>query len=190
MKQPVLGFAMCGSFCTYQPVLEALEELHTVFPDIIPIMSDVSFETDSRFGSADAFRARLEAICGHEILHTIPEVEPIGPKALCSTRSSLPLHRKHNRKACKRHCRHARYPCRQSPSSKRSAHHPRRLHQRRACRKCRKHRLLLNRKHYYFVPFRQDSPQKKPRSMVADFTKLTDAVCHAMQGEQIQPILL
>ena len=50
--------------------------------------------------------------------------------------------------------------------------------------------LLLNRKHYYFVPFRQDSPQKKPRSMVADFTKLTDAVCHAMQGEQIQPILL
>ena len=60
MKQPVLGFAMCGSFCTYQPVLEALEELHTVFPDIIPIMSDVSFETDSRFGPADSFRARLE----------------------------------------------------------------------------------------------------------------------------------
>ena len=43
MKQPVLGFAMCGSFCTYQPVLEALEELHTVFPDIIPIMSGASF---------------------------------------------------------------------------------------------------------------------------------------------------
>ena len=82
MKQPVLGFAMCGSFCTYQPVLEALEELHTVFPDIIPIMSGASFETDSRFGPAESFRARLETICGHEILHTIPEVEPIGPKAL------------------------------------------------------------------------------------------------------------
>ena len=79
MKQPVLGFAMCGSFCTYQPVLEALEELHTVFPDIIPIMSGASFETDSRFGPAESFRARLEKICGHEILHTIPEVEPIGP---------------------------------------------------------------------------------------------------------------
>ena len=96
MKQPVLGFAMCGSFCTYQPVLEALEELHTVFPDIIPIMSGASFETDSRFGPAESFRARLETICGHEILHTIPEVEPIGPKALLD----------------------ARYPCRQSPSSK------------------------------------------------------------------------
>ena len=118
MKQPVLGFAMCGSFCTYQPVLEALEELHTVFPDIIPIMSDVSFETDSRFGSADAFRARLEAICGHEILHTIPQVEPIGPEGAARRARHCPLHRKHNRKACERHCRHARYPCRQSPSSK------------------------------------------------------------------------
>ena len=48
MKHPVIGFAMCGSFCTFAPVLEALEELHTVFPDLIPIMSDVSYETDSR----------------------------------------------------------------------------------------------------------------------------------------------
>ena len=82
MKHPVIGFAMCGSFCTFAPVLEALEELHTVFPDLIPIMSDVSYETDSRFGSAAAFRERLESICSHEILHTIPQVEPIGPKAL------------------------------------------------------------------------------------------------------------
>ena len=52
MKHPVIGFAMCGSFCTFAPVLEALEELHTVFPDIIPIMSDTSYETDSRFGDA------------------------------------------------------------------------------------------------------------------------------------------
>ena len=43
MKPPVIGFAMCGSFCTFAPVLEALEELHTVFPDIIPIMSDTSY---------------------------------------------------------------------------------------------------------------------------------------------------
>ena len=62
MKHPVIGFAMCGSFCTFAPVLEALEELHTVFPDIIPIMSDTSYETDSRFGDASSFRERLEAI--------------------------------------------------------------------------------------------------------------------------------
>ena len=64
MKHPVIGFAMCGSFCTFAPVLEALEELHTVFPDLIPIMSDVSYETDSRFGSAAAFRERQVGQCG------------------------------------------------------------------------------------------------------------------------------
>ena len=75
MTAPIrIGFALTGSFCTFAPVLEALEELHTVFPDIIPIMSDTSYETDSRFGDASSFPERLEAICSHEILHTFPQV--------------------------------------------------------------------------------------------------------------------
>ena len=182
MKQPVLGFAMCGSFCTYQPVLEALEELHTVFPDIIPIMSDVSFETDSRFGSADAFRARLEKICGHEILHTIPEVEPIGPKALLDALVIAPCTGNTIAKLAN--------GIADTPVTLAAKAHLRNEAPIIIAGNAANIGLLLNRKHYYFVPFRQDSPQKKPRSMVADFTKLTDAVCHAMQGEQIQPILL
>lgn len=190
MKQPVLGFAMCGSFCTYQPVLEALEELHTVFPDIIPIMSDVSFGTDSRFGPAESFHARLEKICGHEILHTIPEVEPIGPKALLDALVIAPCTGNTIAKlangiadtpvtlAAKAHLRNEAPIIIAVSTNDALAGNAANIG------------LLLNRKHYYFVPFRQDSPQKKPRSMVADFTKLTDAVCHAMQGEQIQPILL
>lgn len=89
MKQPVLGFAMCGSFCTYQPVLEALEELHTVFPDIIPIMSDVSFETDSRFGPAESFRARLETIAVMKSCTQFRRSSQSVPRRY-STRSSLP----------------------------------------------------------------------------------------------------
>ena len=190
MKQPVLGFAMCGSFCTYQPVLEALEELHTVFPDIIPIMSGASFETDSRFGPAESFRARLETICGHAILHTIPEVEPIGPKALLDALVIAPCTGNTIAKlangiadtpvtlAAKAHLRNEAPIIIAVSTNDALAGNAANIG------------LLLNRKHYYFVPFRQDSPQKKPRSMVADFTKLTDAVCHAMQGEQIQPILL
>ena len=139
MKTPVLGFAMCGSFCTFAPVLEALEELHTVFPDIIPIMSDVSYETDSRFGEAASFRKRLESICGREILHTIPAVEPIGPKALLDALVIAPCTGNHCQ-ACKRHRRHAGDPGGQSAPAKRSAHHPRRLHERRARRKRREHR--------------------------------------------------
>ena len=190
MKTPVLGFAMCGSFCTFAPVLEALEELHTVFPDIIPIMSDVSFETDSRFGTAASFRERLESICGREILHTIPAVEPIGPKALLDALVIAPCTGNTIAKlangiadtpvtlAAKAHLRNEAPIILAVSTNDALAGNAANIGK------------LLGRKHYYFVPFRQDSPQKKPRSMVADFTRLTATVCHALQSEQIQPILL
>ena len=76
-----IGFAMCGSFCTYQqvfPVMEALAAEHT----IIPIFSEISYTTDSRFGTHQAHIDKAQRICGTEVLHTIPQVEPIGPKGL------------------------------------------------------------------------------------------------------------
>ena len=76
-----IGFAVCGSFCTYRevfPVMEALAAEHTV----IPIFSDISYTTDSRFGAHQDHIDRAEKICGREVLHTIPQVEPIGPKGL------------------------------------------------------------------------------------------------------------
>ena len=190
MKQPVLGFAMCGSFCTYQPVLEALEELHTVFPDIIPIMSDVSFETDSRFGPAESFRARLETICGHEILHTIPEVEPIGPKALLDALIIAPCTGNTIAKlangiadtpvtlAVKAHLRNERPVILAVSSNDALGANAGNIGR------------LLARRHHYFVPMRQDAPQKKPRSVVADFTQLLPTVEAALRGVQLQPILL
>ena len=189
MKQPVLGFAMCGSFCTYQPVLEALEELHTVFPDIIPIMSGASFETDSRFGPADSFRARLEKICGHEILHTIPEVEPIGPKALLDALIIAPCTGNTIAKlangiadtpvtlAAKAHLRNEA-PIIIAVSTNdglgASGENIARLRQR---------------KHYYFVPYGQDDPTAKPQSLKADFALLPAALEAALAGRQIQPLL-
>ena len=189
MKQPVLGFAMCGSFCTYQPVLEALEELHTVFPDIIPIMSDVSFETDSRFGPAESFRARLETICGHEILHTIPQVEPIGPKALLDALVIAPCTGNTIAKlangiadtpvtlAAKAHLRNEA-PIILAVSTNdglgASGENIARLRQR---------------KHYYFVPYGQDDPAAKPQSLKADFALLPAALEAALAGRQIQPLL-
>ena len=80
--EPVIGFALCGSFCTFSRVLDVLERLKTQYPNIIPILSEASYTTDTRFGAAADFRARIEAICGHEILHTIAQAEPIGPKKL------------------------------------------------------------------------------------------------------------
>ena len=76
-----IGFAMCGSFCTFSkvfPVVEALAEKHTVYP----IFSFVSATTDSRFGKASEFLERAEEICGRKAIKTIAEAEPIGPKKL------------------------------------------------------------------------------------------------------------
>ena len=164
--------------------------LKTQYPNIIPILSEASYTTDTRFGAAADFRTRIEAICGHEILHTIAQAEPIGPKKLLDCLVIAPCTGNTLAKlacgiadgpvtlAAKAHLRNERPIVIAVSTNDALAGNAANIG------------LLLNRKHYYFVPFRQDSPQKKPRSMVADFTKLTDAVCHAMQGEQIQPILL
>ena len=190
MKHPVIGFAMCGSFCTFAPVLEALEELHTVFPDLIPIMSDVSYETDSRFGSAAAFRERLESICSHEILHTIPQVEPIGPKALLDALVIAPCTGNTLAKlahgitdgavtmAAKGHLRNGKpVVLAIATNDGLSASAPNIA-------------VLLNRKNYYFVPFGQDNAEAKPTSLIADFRKIIPTAEAALEGRQIQPILL
>ena len=78
-----IGFALTGSFCTFSQVIDQLEQLanHPGW-EIFPIMSPNAYETDTRFGLAKDFRARIQSICGHEIWHTIFETEPIGPKKL------------------------------------------------------------------------------------------------------------
>ena len=76
-----IGFAMCGSFCTYAQIFPIMEEL-TAQHHVIPIFSQISFTTDSRFGTAAEHIARTAAICGQQPLHTIAQVEPIGPRKL------------------------------------------------------------------------------------------------------------
>lgn len=80
MKKRTLGLAMCGSFCTFSRVLDAFETLDQELYELVPIMSQASFETDSRFGPAAQFRERLETLCGREIVHTIKEAEPSAEK--------------------------------------------------------------------------------------------------------------
>ena len=77
-----IGFAMCGSFCTFAPVFTELERLTKEFDDVVPILSEVSASVDSRFGSAKEHREKIAALCGRKPLLTIAEAEPIGPKAL------------------------------------------------------------------------------------------------------------
>lgn len=185
----VIGFALTGSFCTFArvfPVMEALAESHQV----IPIFSFVSASVDSRFGTARSFLSRAEAICGTPPLRTIPEVEPIGPKKLLDALIIAPCtgctlgKLSHGiadtpvTMAAKSHLRNARPVIVAVSTNDGLAAAGENIGR------------LLTRKHYYFVPFGQDDPIGKPTSLVADFTKIPQTLQAAMEGKQLQPLLL
>ncbi len=184
-----IGFALCGSFCTYAqvfPVLEALSKEHTV----IPIFSQSAYTIDSRFGTQQSHIQNAERICGRSVLHTIAEVEPIGPKKLLDALIIAPCTGNTLAKlshsiadgpvtmAAKSHLRNGRpviIAVSTNDALSGAAENIGRL---------------LARKHYYFVPFGQDDPEKKPTSMVADFAMIPATLNSALEGQQIQPILL
>ncbi len=185
---PKIGFAMSGSFCTFQSVLAQMKILSQTY-DVTPILSDVSYETDTRFGMAEDFRREIEEICGKEICHTIDQVEPFGPKKLLDLLIVAPCTGNTVGKlangiadspvtfAVKAHLRNARpVVVAVSTNDGLSA-------------SAENIGKLLNRKHYYFVPFRQDAPLAKPYSLVADFSLLPETVAFAMMKQQLQPIL-
>lgn len=184
-----IGFAMCGSFCTFAqvfPVMEALSREHTV----IPIFSQAVYTTDSRFGTAQEHIYRASQICRRDPIFTIAQAEPIGPKKLLEALIIAPCTGNTLAKlahsiadtpvtmAAKSHLRNGRPVIVAVSTNDALAGAAENIGR------------LLGRKHYYFVPFGQDDPEKKPTSMVADFTKIPEALEAALAGQQLQPILL
>lgn len=184
-----IGFAMCGSFCTFSkvfPVMEQLAAQHKVFP----ILSAASGSIDSRFGDAKDFIVFAERICNRKVMQTIAEVEPIGPKKLLDALVIAPCTGNTLAKlahgiadgpvtmAAKSHLRNGR-PVIVAVSSNDALGAGAENIGRLLARKC-----------YFFVPFRQDDPIGKPTSIVADFTRIPDTVDAALEGNQMQPILL
>lgn len=184
-----IGFAMCGSLCTFAnifPVMEEIAKKHT----LIPILSQASGTIDSRFGPAAEHVHRITEICGKPPLRSIEEVEPIGPKRLLDALIIAPCTGNTLAKlahsiadgpvtmAAKSHLRNGR-PILVAISTNDALAG--------AAENIGK---LLARKNYYFVPFGQDDPIKKPTSIVADFAKLPDALELTLAGKQMQPILL
>lgn len=190
MESYTVGFALCGSFCTYEPVLSALATLARTYETVLPIMSFVSLETDSRFGTAESFRKRITEICGRPIISTIAAAEPIGPKKLLDILVIAPCTGNTLAKlangiadtpvtlACKAHLRNAKPVVVAVSTNDGLAGNAANLGQ------------LLNRRNFYFVPFGQDSPVKKPCSLVADMALLPQTVALALRGQQLQPLLL
>ena len=184
-----VGLALCGSYCTYDQVFKAAEGLAAEYA-LIPIMSDTAAGTDTRFGRASDHIRRLMDITGREVVTTIAEAEPLGPRepmdalviAPCTGNTLAKLARGVTDSAvtmaAKAHLRNGRplviaFSTNDGLSGS-----------------LENIARLLNRKHVYFVPFRQDDPEKKPNSLQADFSLIGPAVEAALRGEQLQPLLV
>lgn len=190
MRTERVGFAVSGSFCTHEQVLKALEQLTAVYETVVPIVSETSAFTDTRFGDSEDLLEQLEDLTGQEVLCDIPSVEPIGPKKLLDVLVIAPATGNTIAKlangiadtavtmAAKSHLRNGRPVVVAVSSNDGLAAGAKNIGE------------LLVRRNYYFVPFRQDNAVQKPSSLVADFEKLPETVDAALRGEQVQPLLL
>ena len=191
MEQQVrVGFAFCGSFCTFSQAMEALGRVRARYGDVTPIVSEASAVTDTRFGRAHDFLAEMERICGKPVIDSIARAEPIGPKGLLDVLVICPCTGNTLAKlangvtdtavtmAAKAHLRNGR-PVVLCPATNDGL-----------ATSARNIGALLDKKNVYFVPFRQDDPAKKPTSLVADFSKVEDTIDAALAGRQLQPVLL
>lgn len=189
MIDQTVGFAVCGSFCTHAKAMEALEQVKARFSRVIPIVSECTAATDTRFGPAHELMREMERICDRRVISSIREAEPIGPKKLLDLLIIAPCTGNTLGKlacgitdttvtmAAKAHLRNQR-PLLIAPSTNDglTASAP-------------NLGALLGRKYIYFVPFGQDDPEKKPTSLVADFSLVADAAQAALEGRQLQPLL-
>ena len=183
-----IGYAMCGSFCTFSKSIKQLERLIELGADVTPIMSFNAASTDTRFGTAESFRNTVTGLTGHELICTIDGAEPIGPCKMFDVLVICPCTGNTLAKlalgvidtpvtmAAKSHIRNSRPIVIAAATNDGLAGSAKNIG------------ALLNYKEYYFVPFGQDDPNGKPRSLVADFSELPDTILNALNGRQLQPL--
>ena len=195
MIDKTVGFALCGSFCTHARAVEALEQVKARFARVVPIVSETVAATDTRFGAAHDLMREVERICDHRVIATVKGAEPIGPQKLLDLLIICPCTGNTLGKlaagvtdtavtmAAKAHLRNQR-PLLLAPSTNDG------LAASAASIGAQNLGVLLDKKNVYFVPFGQDDPEGKPASLVADFSLVADAAQAALEGRQLQPLLL
>ncbi len=186
----MIGFAMCGSFCTHKKALSVMSSLAEHGYDILSILSPAAAATDTRFGRADELMMRAESICGKPPVLTIRDAEPLGPKTpldlllicpctgntlakLASGITDTPV-----TMAAKAHMRNGRPTVIALASNDGMSANLKNL------------ATLLEKKNVFFVPMLQDDPQNKPHSLVCDFSLAEDTVSAALSGRQLRPLFL
>ncbi len=186
----LIGYAMCGSFCTFERSFAVMERLVSDGHSLVPIMSEIAFSEDTRFAKAEDVRNRAVKLCGREIIHTVKAAEPLGPKLkldmlIVSPCTGNTLAKLANgitdtavTMACKAHLRCDRPLIIALASNDAMSSNLANIG------------ALLMRKSVYFVPMLQDDHKGKPHSLVAEFEKLPEAVSAAMSGSQMRPLFI
>ncbi len=184
-----IGFAMSGSFCTFKSVIKEMENLSDLGADIYPIMSQNAYSTDTRFGDSKDINEKIKNICGKDIISTVKDAEPIGPKGYLELLIIAPATGNTLAKlasgiadtsvtmAAKAHLRNQK-PVLIAVSTNDGLSNA-----------AKNIGTLLNAKNIYFVPFGQDDFLKKPTSLVAKMPMIIPSAKLALKGEQIQPLL-
>ena len=186
----MIGFAMCGSFCTHSNAIAQLKGLSDKGFDILPIMSDAVYTTDTRFGKACDLIDTCENVCQRRVVHTVKDAEPLGPKTPLDCLIICPCTGNTLSKlangitdtpvcmAAKAHLRSDRPLLIALASNDAMSANLKNIS------------TLLMRKNVYFVPMIQDDPVSKPHSLVADFSLLQKAFDMAMEGKQMRKLFL
>lgn len=184
-----IGFALTGSFCTFEKIIPELEKLAQEGCDLYPIMSHNAYSLDTKFGTAENWRKKIERITGKEIVHSVVQAEPIGPERLLDLVIVAPCTGNTLAKlangvtdtsvtmACKAHWRNDRPVLIAVSTNDGLGANLKNLG------------ILMAMKNVYFVPFGQDNPTAKKNSLVADMTRIIPAAIAAIEGRQLQPVL-
>lgn len=184
----MIGYAMCGSFCTFKDSYESLKTLKEKYKDILPIMSYNAYNTDTRFGDHELWNEKIEDLCEKKIVHTITDAEPLGPKISLDALVIAPCTGNTLAKlangitdtpvcmAAKAHLRSDRPLVIALASNDAMSANLGNLAK------------LLAKKCVYFVPMFQDEPVKKPHSLVADFAMIEQTLDDAIQGKQTRKL--
>lgn len=184
-----LGYVMCGSFCTLRRAIDQIKVLRDMGAEVTPIMSPIVYKTDTRFGRADERIEEVEKLCGKKIIHTILDAEPIGPKNLFDLIIASPCTGNTLSKlafgitdtsatmALKAHIRNGKPTLLAVATNDALGATAKNIG------------LLLNTKNIFFVPLSQDDPEKKPTSMIADFSRIPEAARAALCGKQLEPVI-
>ena len=189
MERQTIGFALTGSFCTFSKIFPIIEEMVKKY-DIIPIMSEVSASTDTRFGRCGDHKLKLENLTGHDVLETVRDVEPLGPKKMLDALIVAPCTGNSIAKiangiadtsvtlAVKSHMRNKRPVIIGVSTNDGLGNNAKNIG------------LILNMKNIYLVPFGQDDCIEKQNSLIADMSKIEETLELALLGKQIQPVLI